>query len=172
MLSTSKNNINKSTYEHLKYMCLSQGCYACGVLKRWTKPNSIRQALIDQGMSEDEAKENRNRMKVRKEKQIIEGIIACGGSPVPTAIHFSTLSSPVLNITETVTTTTTAATVTTTENDTVAVTNCSSETTKTKKKQIQRISEQVYAEAGQKCVQQKKEDIAFIETATKYEAEN
>ena len=35
-------------------------------------PISIRQALVDQGMLEDEAKENRNRMKVRKEKQIIE----------------------------------------------------------------------------------------------------
>ena len=73
-------------------------------------PISIRQALIQQGMSEDEAKANRNRMKVRKEKQIIEGRIAGGGSPVPTGVQFSTLSSPVSNITETVTTTATTAT--------------------------------------------------------------
>ena len=69
-------------------------------------PISTRQAFIKQGMSEDEAKANRNRMKVRKEKQIIEGRIAGGGSPVPTGVQFSTLSSPVSQITETVTTTT------------------------------------------------------------------
>ena len=123
-------------------------------------PISTRQALIQQGMSEDEAKANRNRMKVRKEKQIIEGRIAGGCSPVPTGVQFSTLSSPVSNITETVVTTT-ATTATTGENDT---------TEEDKKKQIRRTSKQVYAEEGQKCVQQKKEDIAFIEAATKYEA--
>lgn len=120
-------------------------------------PISVRQALIHHGMSEDEARENRNRMKVRKEKQIIEGRIAGGGSPVPTGVQFSTLSSPVSEKTETVTTT--ATTATTGENDT---------TEEDKKKQIQRTSKQVYAEEGQKCVQQKKEDIAFIEAATKY----
>ena len=51
-------------------------------------PISIRQALIKQGMSEDEARANRNRMKVRKEKQIIEGRIAGGAFPVPTGVQF------------------------------------------------------------------------------------
>ena len=57
-------------------------------------------------MSEDEAKANRNRMKVRKEKQIIEKRITGGSSPIPPGVQFSTLSSPVSQITETVTTTT------------------------------------------------------------------